>query len=40
MLNQELDTDSQEMEQLISELAERGEMACTGNGCGAQAEGL
>ncbi|MFC3749978.1 hypothetical protein [Paenibacillus sp. GCM10012306] len=40
MLNQQLEVENQEIELMISELVERGELACTGNACGAQAEGL
>lgn len=39
-LNQQLEADNQELESMIWELVERGELACTGQVCGAQVEGV
>lgn len=39
-LNQELAATNEEVEIMITELAEREEFACTGNACGADACGV
>jgi len=39
-INKELNTDQMEMEELLTELVERDEYACTGDACGANACGI
>lgn len=39
-LNQQIKLDNEEIESMVLELAERGEFACTGQACVAQAEGI
>jgi len=39
-LNQQLNLENEEIETIISELVERSEFLCTGDACGAQAEGV
>lgn len=39
-LNKELEVDNNNVEEMIEELAERQEFACTGDACGANACGV